>query len=284
MSFRFIIPISLTTLFLPLVCYAQAAYRTPEIEALLAPLGAATNSSTAYHRPDKSSKDYERMVDRLRAANSKTLQLLMEEVTNVGALEEGQIYIKGEDLAYRSYRLAQAFKIAGTNAAPLFPELRSEFLSGRSAWGAECGLLFIGSEAWPVFREGLTNSDKRVQVAAMDGISYAPSANALRAVPIVLGFATNETESVLFRQWAESFIGKSHIKPQIKVPLLITIGEKETNWFNRCVIIDYIGFYGTNNNTTRRFLERTGKDKNREVRALSRKALREVEGTQGKNL
>jgi hypothetical protein len=41
-------------------------------------------------------------------------------------------------------RIYEAFQIVGTNATPLFPDLKNEFLSGTSVWGSECGLLVIG--------------------------------------------------------------------------------------------------------------------------------------------
>ena len=269
---------SVTLLLLPRLCGAQSDDRSPDVETLLAPLGAATNSSV-YDPPDESSRDYKRMVDRLHKANAKTLRLLMEEVTNVGALEKGHIYIKLNEgnLAYRAFRLGQAFKIAGTNAAPLFPELTGEFLSGKSAWGAECGLLFIGDDAWPVFLQGLTNSDQRVQVAAMSGISYAPPDDALPALSYLCRFATNQSEPFSFRQFAERSIGDSHINPQFKVPALIKVGESETNWFNKGVIIYFIGEYGNGIKDARIFLEQTSKDTNRVVRAASEKALRELD-------
>jgi hypothetical protein len=277
MTFQVIIPMSVAIFLAPFVCRAQSDHQSSDVEALLAQLGAATNFSTAYVTPDTSSRDYKRMVDQLRAASPKTLRLLMEEVTNISVLEKGHIYITNGDLAYRAYRLSEAFKIAGTNAAPLFPELRSEFLSGRSAWGAECGLSFVGSDAWPVFLQGLTNSEQRVQVAAMSGISEAPSSDALAALPYLCGFATNQSKPPEFRDFADRCIGTSHIKPQAKVPSLVKIGETETNWEIKVTIIYFIGEYGGGNKEARDFLERTSKDKNRWVRSMSEKALRELE-------
>jgi hypothetical protein len=205
----------------------------------------------------------------------------MEEVTNIGALEKGQIYIKEGDLAYRAYRLAEAFTIAGTNAAPLFPQLRDEFLSGRSVWGAECGLLFIGSDAWTVFLQGLTNSDRKVRVVAMSGMSFsnAPPSSAALAFPYLCRFATNESEPLAFRQFAERCIGSLAVRPEVKVPALISIAEVETNWFSKCVVIDEIGSAGLDNKDVREFLERTSKDKNEHVRAFCEKALRELKAS-----
>ncbi|HUA37126.1 MAG TPA: hypothetical protein VMA35_01865 [Candidatus Sulfopaludibacter sp.] len=246
------------------------------METLLAPLGTATNDSV--FSPDESTKDYKRMVEQLRNPNTETLQILMEEVTNVGAVQGGQLYIKitKGDLVYRAYRLGEAFQIVGTNAAPLFPELRSEFLSGRSTWGSECGLLFIGAEAWPVFLEGLTKRNQQVQIAAMSGLSFSnvPPSIAQLAFPYLCRFATNLSESVLFRGFAQRSIVELAVKPEIKNPALMRITNVETNWFNRCVIIDEIGYAGFDNKDVRQFLGRTSKDENKHVREMSEKALR----------
>lgn len=72
---------------------------------------------------DANSPDSEQTLARLRHPDDKMLQSLMELVRDVGK--------SGNDSKYANDHLLsiyRVFEIIGTNAAPLIPELRREFL------------------------------------------------------------------------------------------------------------------------------------------------------------
>src|SRR5579859_1789571 len=116
-SRRVVFLVWLAMLLLPQVCRAQSDHRNPKVEALLGPLGTATDSSV-YDPKDKSSKDYREMVEKLKNADTQTLRLLMDEVTNIGVLEKSEPTGLSGISAYRAYRINEAFQIVGTNGAP----------------------------------------------------------------------------------------------------------------------------------------------------------------------
>jgi len=268
----------LAMLFLPQVCRAQSDHRNPEVEALLAPLGTATDSSV-YLSKDQSTKGYREMVERLTKADTQTLRLLMDEVTNINVLEKSEPTGLSGISAYRAYRINQAFQIVRPNTAPLLPELKSEFLSGKSVYASECGLLAIGKDGWSILLQGLTNSDLRVQTAAVAIMSLATATNASIAFPHLSNFATNySTPSELRISAVESIVDLA-VTPKSKLPILIHVVTGDTNVEIRCEAIKEIGRLGIYNEEVRTCLEETGKDQNKYVRLAVQTASQELNAT-----
>jgi DNA-binding Lrp family transcriptional regulator len=272
---RIVFHTSLTLLLLPQVCCAQSDHRNPRVEALLAPLGAATDSSV-YLSKGQSSKDHKEMVEKLEKADIQTLRLLMDEVTNIGVLEKNESTGLSGISAYRAYRINEAFQIVGTNAAPLLPELKSEFLSGKSIYASESGLLAIGEDGWSILFQGLTNSNLRVQIATAAIMSLATGTNVSVAFPYLSHFATNySTPSELRISAVESIVDLT-VAPKTKLPILIQAVKGDTNIEIRCEAIKEIGRLGIYNEEVQKCLERAGKDQNEHVRVAVETALQEL--------
>ena len=264
------------TMWLPLqMCHAQSDYRNPKVEAFLQPLGPAKGPSV-FNSADKSSKKYKRMVSQLQNADSDTLQLLMSEVTNIGALNKTNILLRGK-AQFRAFRLGKAFAIIGTNAAPLLSKLRNQFLSG-NAWAAECGLLYIGEDAWPVLLQGLTNSNVQVQLAAMDAMHYAQHTNAVLAFPYLSEILTNRFASSLVRSAAEASLVQLAVDPKLKVPVWVQMGGVVTNEIDKRVAISQIWHAGVINKEVREFLDESSHDSDERTRSLATKVLQELGG------
>jgi hypothetical protein len=268
----------LAMLLLPQVCCAQSDHRSSEVEALLAPLGTATDSSV-YDSKDQSSKDYREMVEKLKKADAQTLRLLMDEVANIGVLEKGEPTGLSGIPAYRAYRINEAFQIVGTNAAPLFRELKSEFLSGKSIYASESGLLAVGNDGWSILFQGLTNSNLRVQIAASAIMSLATGTNALVAFPYLSNFATNYSVPSELRESAVLSIVDLTIAPKTKLPILILAVKGNTNVIIRIEAIKEIGRLGIHNEEVRTCLEEMGKDQNKYVRLAVETASQKLNTT-----
>ena len=261
--------VSISILSAPVDSHASGYQNTNE-EALLEqiqPLGGQV--------PDKSSASYEDAFIKLRHPNAQTLQLLMDEVTNIGVLEKRHSY-SSQEAADRIYRIRQAFDVVGTNAAPLFPDLKAEFLSGKSVSASALGLLAIGDDGWPVLLGGLTNTNPRVRLAAVNAMRCAKETNASLAFPYLCDFATNSLESSLLRREAAESIEGIGVDPQLKIPVLIYIGKSDSDFSIRCMAIQAIGQTGVYDNDVRKFLEQASKDKNHYVRLAVETALKEL--------
>lgn len=257
---------------------AEPGNRDPNVEALLAPLGPATNvSAFGIFDPDKSSPAYKRMVETLSHPDARVFQVLMTEVTNVGVLEKtSPIGLKGE-AAPRATRLFQAFRIMGTNVVSLYPQLTNEFLSGRSVNVAANGLSKMGEMGWRVLVDALTNSQPRIQVAAAAVMQYVKGKYALEALPYLYSFTTNSSAPKLLRIGSEESIVNCGIDSTIKVPMLIQIADTDTNTEIRCLAIDGIGQVGVDSKVVRIFLQRVSNDSNGSVRNFATNALDELE-------
>jgi hypothetical protein len=277
-SQRFVFLVWLAMLLLPQVCSAQSDHRNPKVEALLGPLGTATDSSV-YDPKDQSSKDYREMVEKLKNADTQTLRLLMDEVTNINVLEKSEPTGLSGISAYRAYRINEAFQIVGTNAAPLLPELKGEFLSGKSIYASESGLLAIGKDGWSILFQGLTNSNLRVQIATVAIMSLATGTNALVAFPYLSNFATNYSAPSELRVSAVESIVDLAVMPKTKLPILIQAVKGNTNVEIRIEAIKEIGRLGIYNEEVRTCLEETGKDQNKYVRLAVQTASQELNAT-----
>ena len=277
-----IIKISFYFLFLiglicPKTCVAQFDNQDSRVETLLSPLGHGTNE-TIIEQPERASKKYKEMVSKLRNPNSGALQLLMEEVTNIGVLEKkgksGKLLGMTGDALYRYNRIYKAFQIAGTNAEPLFSQLTNEFLTGRSVYASQAGLLAIGTNtSMPVFIQGLTSSLPRVQVASAAVLRRSKGTNALSALPYLFGFATNRSAPEELRFISVQSLAQSGISPEVKIPALIQITQVDTNYVFKCLAIEGIGNIGVSNKLIHRFLEQEMKDSNRVVRLAATNVL-----------
>jgi HEAT repeats len=258
------------------ICHAQSNLCNLEVETLLKPLGTATDLSV-YDQKDQSSKGYREMVDKLKNADSQTLRLLMDEVTNIGVLEKAQPTALSGISAYRAYRINEAFQIVGTNAAPLLPELKNEFLSGKSIYASESGLLAIGKDGWAILFQGLTNSNLRVQIAAAAIMSLATGTNALIAFPYLSNFATNYSAQSELRVSAVESIVDLAVASKIKLLILIQSVRSNTNVEVRIEAIKEIGRLGIYNDDVRTCLEEMGKDQNKYVRLAVTNALQALD-------
>lgn len=263
---------------LTLTCRARDEHRNPAVEALLKPLGSANGPSV--YTPDRDSMAYKQLVKQLRNANGRTLQLLMDEVTNVGVLEENQQFELSGSPAYRVYRLGEAFQVVGTNAAPLLDQLESEFLSGRSVYGSECGLLAIGQDGWSVLLRGLTNSDLRVQVAAAAIMGSAKGGTASLAFPYLSHFATNQSASTQLKRASVMSIIDMPVSAKKKIPILIEVAKNDKNVGLRAEAVKALGPLGVGDTSAREFLKEALKDKNHYVRLAASTAIKELGGNE----
>jgi len=268
---------AVAAMLIPFVCRAQLNprnYRDAEVEALLAPLGAATNVSV-YHLRDQTSRGYKQMVEELKEASPETLRLLMTEITNVGVLEKDiPLGLKG-NAAFRAYRLSEAFRIAGTNVTSLFSALTNEFLSGRSVYGSESGLLALGSASSPIFLQGLTNSDLRVEAASSEAMSFVKGSDALLGFPYLCDLLKNRSLPLQLRAGSIQSIRES-INPKMAVPVLLQIAQTETNVMLRCLAIKGLNPPGPFTNSVLGFLRRALEDRERTVRLTAGNVLQEI--------
>lgn len=258
---------------LPCLVRGQSDYRSPKVEALLKPLGPA-NSALVY-TPKKSTKAYKNMEQRLKNADTTVLKLLMEEVANIGFLQQTQ-HSLAPTTAYRTYRLYEAFQIVGTNATPIFSQLTNEFVSGKSAWGAGCGLMAVGEKGWLVLIQGLTNSNAKVQLAALDAMHHAQRTDAILAFPHLAQLATNSFVSHTIRREAEHSMVGLDVNPQMKIPVLLNIAETATNVFDKLAAIAAFKLNNITNAEVLSFLEQASHDENKRVRHTSIMVLKEL--------
>jgi hypothetical protein len=243
-----------------LACGVKCTNSDSHIQALLEPL-ALTN---------KASIDYTTAVARFQHPDRQTLQLIKVEIKSIGDLERKQNYLEA---ANRTLSLRKAFEIAGTNLAPLLPDFGSEFLSGDSVGASGWALVTIGGDAWLTLLQGLTNTNLRVQLCAVEAMPYANGTNAALALPFLESFLTNKSD--ILRIQSVDAIGQLAVDVKGKTNSLLHTMEVDTNITVRCMAIKALGRLGNSENVIA-ILQQASKDKNASVRYAATTMLKEI--------
>jgi hypothetical protein len=217
---------------------------------------------------DANSPEYEQRMARLRHPDDKTLQSLMELVRAVGKSGSGST--NADDYLPSIYR---AFEIIGTNAAPLIPELRREFLAANAC--AAYGLAQIGGDAWGILFDGLTNSDAKVRISAVMAMAYARDTNAVSALPYLKSFLSDNSTSM--RSIAAGALGRLSVSANSKLPSLIQAARTDTNLVVRAAAVMAIAVTGTNSAEVQDVLKQIGEsDSSPSVRLAARQAIKKL--------
>jgi len=223
---------------------------------------------------DEPPSDYEQKIYRLRHPDSKTLQLLMDEIKDIGAVEK----VDYSNAADRIIRIRKAFEIVGTNAAPLIPDLRKEFLSGNNVGDSAWTLVYIGGNAWPTLFEGLTNSNEGIRNSSVSAMSYTSGTNTVLALPYLESFLTNRSEET--RIVAAGSLGYLSVDANMKLPALIQCAEGDTNITVRASAVKAIRQIGINSPEVREALKHISEsDKNELIRRFAAKSLEEIQNS-----
>ena len=217
---------------------------------------------------DTNSPEYEQTIARLRHPDDKTLQSLLELVRNAAK--------RGNDSKYASDHLLSIYKaleIIGTNAAPLIPELRREFLAENAC--AAYGLAQIGGDAWGILFDGLTNSDAKVRISAVMAMAYASDTNAVSALPYLKSFLSDNSSTM--RGIAAGALGRLSVSANSKLPSLIQAARTDTNLVVRAAAVMAIAVTGTNSAEVQDVLKQIGEsDSNPSVRFAARQAIKKL--------
>jgi hypothetical protein len=223
---------------------------------------------------DEPPLDYEQKIYRLRHPDSKTLQLLMDEIKDIGAVEK----VDYSNAAGRIIRIRKAFEIVGTNAAPLIPDLRKEFLSGNNVGDSAWALVYIGGNAWPTLFEGLTNSNEGIRNSSVFAMSYTSGTNAVLALPYLESFLTNRSD--VTRSVAADSLGNLPVDASMKLPALIQCAERDANITVRVSAVKAIQHIGLNSPTVSDALKRISEsDENEFVKRFAAKSLEEIQSS-----
>jgi len=237
-------------------------YSNAQINDLLNTLDDNSNRETTVSTND---------LAKLKSPDVQTLRLIMVEIQDIGRLEQKQLFV---DAANRIYPLRKAFEIMGTNLVPLLPALRAEFLSGKSIGASGWALVFMGENGWPVLRQGLTNTNERVQLCSLEAMPYIKGTNAWLALPSLTSLLTNNLDIV--RMQAVAAVGKADVNSGEKIRLLLGVLDVETNYTVKCIAIKQLEPFVDDAKVVS-ILERLSKDRNVSVRYNASNALLHVE-------
>jgi hypothetical protein len=203
--------------------------------------------------------------------DAKTLQILAAEIEIIPVLQKQQRSNTWE----RERRIREAFKVLGTNGAPLIPRLASDFLTGLNPGDSGWALVHIGHEAWPVLLQGLTSSIPQVRNSAVEAVGYTGSETAQAALPQVLAFLTNA--SAPLRGIAASTLGRLAVDSQAVVSPLVDRAAQDSDAVVRLAAVKSLGRLGTTNTNVIQALQRVSElEKDEDVREEAKRSLRRI--------
>lgn len=228
----------------------------------------------ALDSPFAKNQEQDRAAAKLRALGTNALPFLMAEVRTLGKIEATNL-VAANDL---KMKLQGAFKVLGSEAKPLLPELIAEFKAGRSLGVTPYALAQIGGdEAGRALVQAITNTNPQVRASGASAIEYfkTNSEMAKAATHSLLQLLSDSSGPL--RALAASTLGTLGAGPDIVVPALLRIAESDPDSVVRAAAIRSIGRFGANAVSAKEGLNKIARaDKDEDVRKLAVQALHAI--------
>jgi HEAT repeat protein len=167
----------------------------------------------------------------------------------------------------------RGFTVLGAAAAPVIPELlpllavQDAGLDVAAAFGA------IGKDAVTPLVQKLADPDKQVRAMAAASLSRMKPGEAAGASDALLKGLQDADGTV--RSWVATAVGKSQVKAELAIPILITMLEdKETSVVAAAATA--LGLYGPASKEALPKLEKLAKSRNEEVSGSAQNALFQI--------
>jgi hypothetical protein len=211
--------------------------------------------------------------DSLANPDAKTLELMLREVEALGTLRSS----RPDDplILHRGTQIRSAFKTASSNAAPLSPALRSNFLSGQNPGDAGWALFYIGPQAWPALTEGLTNDKPTVRISSADLVGYLPRDLALLSLPNLLSLSREG--DLAERCIAVASIERIKPPAKVVVPLLSDMLAGDPAYQARSAAAKALSVFSPESEVARKALEEASRsDPDSFVRKVASEGLKDA--------
>jgi len=221
-------------------------------------------------------KKRDEVVEQLERLGTNVLPQLIGLVRKVG-----KVYEKDPNTARQMRaRLLLVFRVLGSNAAPLLPELIKEYQAGRNIGPVLDGIIYIGAtEGGLAIVPGLTNIDTEVRLGTISAISYFRT-NALvieKALPLLLKNLDDSSQPI--RAVSASVLGSFQSKPEVVIPALVRLAEHDKDLVVRSVAVKGIGEFGASGIIALSNLEVIARaDREEIIRQEATNAIRKIKG------